>query len=163
MGTQTTLTISISITERYYLGHQETLFCCFCWYIVERNQVWRDMVFNFNGSLENFCCALLQCHVCCVYARKNENDGIWKQLLGLNMQKHSTWYRSNWGCDLKRNGRMNPLFVIVTRTPNVIQCLIRHVLSEKVLNHICGAHSVSNLQSPFPSPFDSLLLVFPFY
>ena len=82
MGTQTTLTISISITERYYLGHQETLFCCFCWYIVERNQVWRDMVFNFNGSLENFCCALLQCHVCCVYARKNENDGIWKQLLG---------------------------------------------------------------------------------
>ena len=26
MGTQTTLTISISITERYYLGHQETLF-----------------------------------------------------------------------------------------------------------------------------------------
>ena len=30
MGTQTTLTISISITERYYLGHQETLFCCFC-------------------------------------------------------------------------------------------------------------------------------------
>lgn len=63
----------------------------------------------------------------------------------------------------KRNGRMNPLFVIVTRTPNVIPCLIRHVLSKIVLNHICGAHSVSNLQSPFPSPFDSLLLVFPFY
>ena len=52
----------------------------------------------------------------------------------------------------KRNGHMNPLFVIVTRTPNVIPCLIRHVLSKIVLNHICGAHSVSNLQSPVPSP-----------
>lgn len=52
----------------------------------------------------------------------------------------------------KRNGHMNPLFVIVTRTPNVIPCLIRHVLSKIVLNHICGAHSVSNLQSPFFPP-----------
>ena len=38
----------------------------------------------------------------------------------------------------KRNGRMNPLFVIVTRTPNVIPCLIKHVPSKIVVNHICG-------------------------
>ena len=58
---------------------------------------------------------------------------------------------------------MNPLFVIVTRTPNVIQCLIRHVLSEKVLNHICGAHwyQISNLLFPpllTPSFLSSLFI-----
>ena len=156
MGTQTTLTIFISMTWRYYLGHQEK--CSFWWwccYNIERTkyeEIWS------STSTVRF--KWVFCNVMCEGKRK-----WWdmKTVVRLEYAKVLNMISVKLTMRFKRNGRMNPLFVIVTRTPNVIPCLIRHVLSKIVLNHICGAHSVSNLQSPFPSPFDSLLLVFPFY
>ena len=144
MGTQITLTISISITTRYYLGHQETH--------SERTkyeEIWSSTsTVRFSSAMS------------CEEKRK-----WWdmKTVVRLAYAKVLNMISVKLRMRFKRNGRMNPLFVIVTRTPNVIPYLIKHVLSKIILNHICVAHSVSNLQSPFPLPFDSLLLVFPFY
>ena len=163
MGTQITLTISISITERYYVGHQETLFLLLLLIYCRK----KPSMKRYGLQLQRFAWKFLLCSfaMSCMLCVCEEKWKWWdmKTVVRLEYAKVLNMISVKLRMRFKRNGHMNPLFVIVTRTPNVIPCLIRHVLSKKVLNHICGAHSVSNLQSPFPSPFDSLLLVFPFY